>query len=280
MIRLQITLGVILTLISLLIVAWIGINEEQRLETATTKWNARRIETGAEVFEINCARCHGEDAQGVPGLAPPLNSREMLEKRLDEVGWTGSLHDYLIKTISGGRLRSTRPDQYVGNMPQGEMAMPAWSTELGGPLPPYQVENIAMFLENFESFTEEQLATKEAVEGEAVATPAEGEAGAAAQGRQVFINNGCGGCHILDDAGGAGITGPDLNGIGSRAEERIAAAGYAGEATTAEEYIRESIVNPNAHVVEGFPQNVMPQNFGDVIPEDDLNALVQYLASQ
>lgn len=279
MIRLQIALGVILTLIGLLVVAWIGVNEEQRLDTATAQWQARRIETGAELYEINCAICHGEDAQGIQGLAPPLNDRQMLEERLEEVGWAGSLHGYLMKTIAGGRIVSTRPDQYVGNMPDGDMAMPAWSTEFGGPLSQYEIENIAMFLENFTEFSEEQLAMKEAAEEEAA--PPEGEEGdVTARGRQVFIDNGCGGCHVLDDANGAGVTGPQLNDIGTVAAERIEAPDYEGEATSAEEYIHESIVAPNAYVVEGYPANVMPQTFEETIPEGDLDALVEYLSAQ
>lgn len=280
MLRLQIALGVLLTLIALLVVAWVGVNEEQRLETATAQWQGRRIETGAELYERNCSTCHGPDAQGIPGLAPPLNSQSLLENRLDEVGWTGSLHGYLMKTIAGGRLQSTRPDEYVGNMPQGDMAMPAWSQEFGGPLSQYEIENIALFLENFTEFSEEQLATKEAMEGEQAEAGGEGEDGAAAAGRQVFINNGCGGCHVLDDANGAGVTGPGLNNIGTVAAERIEQSDYPGEATSVEEYIRESIVNPNVHIVEGYPQNVMPQNFSETIPEEDINALVDYLVSQ
>jgi cytochrome c len=47
-----------------------------------------------------------------------------------------------------------------------------------------------------------------------------------------------------------------------------------------EEYIHASIVNPNEFVVEGYPANLMPANYGPTISEADLDALVEYLMAQ
>lgn len=96
----------------------------------------------------------------------------------------------------------------------------------------------------------------------------------------VLANNGCGGCHTINGVSGmAGTVGPNLTHIGSDASEIIQAGDYSGDATSVEEYIHESIINPNVYVVEGYPENVMPQNFGETIAEEDLNALVDYLSS-
>lgn len=92
--------------------------------------------------------------------------------------------------------------------------------------------------------------------------------------------NGCGGCHVIPEVeGAAGTVGPSLAGLGARAEEIIASPEYTGEAETAEEYIHEAIVDPNAYVVPGYPANVMPQNFEEIIPPDQLDVLVTYLSS-
>jgi cytochrome c2 len=91
----------------------------------------------------------------------------------------------------------------------------------------------------------------------------------------------CGSCHVLDDAGLKGVVGPSLNGVATRAannvDNRLTASGVAN----AEEYIRLSIVNPGAYLVPGY-QNLMPKNFGDptVMPEDDREAIVNYLLTQ
>jgi mono/diheme cytochrome c family protein len=92
------------------------------------------------------------------------------------------------------------------------------------------------------------------------AAPPEVEGG---PGAQVFANNGCGGCHTFKAAGTSGVTGPPL--------EKALVAGD----TTAE--IEEMVVNPNAEIAKGYPPNVMPQNFGEVLTEKELEDLVQYL---
>ncbi|MDX1600830.1 MAG: cytochrome c oxidase subunit II [Anaerolineales bacterium] len=92
-------------------------------------------------------------------------------------------------------------------------------------------------------------------------------------GRFVFDNYGCAACHTLEDVGATGTVGPELDGIGERAAARV-------EGLSAEEYLRESIVDPNAHIVEGFDAGVMPQDFGERMRSEELDALVNYLLNQ
>jgi mono/diheme cytochrome c family protein len=82
-------------------------------------------------------------------------------------------------------------------------------------------------------------------------------------GAQVFANNGCGGCHTLAEAEGAGgTTGPDLDEV------------LPGQAPA---MIEESIVDPNATLAKGYPANVMPQTFGQTLTRKELEDLVSYL---
>ncbi len=82
-------------------------------------------------------------------------------------------------------------------------------------------------------------------------------------GAQVFANNGCGGCHTLAAANSGGTTGPDLDEV------------LPGQP---ESEIEESIVNPNAKIAQGYPANVMPENFGQTIQPEELKELVKYLS--
>ncbi|MBZ0310782.1 MAG: c-type cytochrome [Anaerolineae bacterium] len=92
-------------------------------------------------------------------------------------------------------------------------------------------------------------------------------------GRTLFATYGCNACHQLTDANSLNMgQGPSLNGL----EER--AATYPGY-ESAEDYIHTSIINPNAHVVEGYAPGIMPQNFASRIPPEDLDILVTYLAA-
>ena len=64
------------------------------------------------------------------------------------------------------------------------------------------------------------------------------------------------------------------------AEQRILDPKYTGEATTAEEYIRESILSPELYVVEGYEhtQHHMPAYTN--LSGTDLAAIVQLLLQQ
>ena len=88
------------------------------------------------------------------------------------------------------------------------------------------------------------------------------------QGKKLFVAK-CGTCHRLAGAGTTGTIGPDLDKLKS----------YAATAKMPlSDFIRESIVKPNAYVEKGYPPGVMPQNFGK-LPKSTLDALVAFLAA-
>ena len=81
-------------------------------------------------------------------------------------------------------------------------------------------------------------------------------------GAQVFANNGCAGCHTLKAANAGGVTGPNLDDV------------LPGQSAA---MIAKSITDPNAEITKGYGPNIMPDNFSQLIPADQLNQLVQYL---
>lgn len=81
-------------------------------------------------------------------------------------------------------------------------------------------------------------------------------------------NPGCVTCHSLEP--GVTLTGPSLDGIATRAGERV-------PGMSAEEYIRQSILDPNAYVVEDFVTGAMLAGWDKALSESDLNNLVAYL---
>lgn len=111
--------------------------------------------------------------------------------------------------------------------------------------------------------------TAETVEGgQPPAAPQPQAQGNPAKGKLVFTRSGCGGCHTFKPAGTTGTTGPDLDELPALAEK-------AGQPL--DEFVRESIVNPDAYVEEGFPKGVMPAWSGN---EQDLADLVAFLTQQ
>jgi mono/diheme cytochrome c family protein len=83
----------------------------------------------------------------------------------------------------------------------------------------------------------------------------------------VFSAN-CASCHTLTAAHASGTIGPDLDKLVSYAQQ-------AHKPLT--DFVHESIVSPEAYVQPGYPNGVMPQNFGEALSKTQLGALVTYL---
>lgn len=92
-------------------------------------------------------------------------------------------------------------------------------------------------------------------------------------GRFVFEKYGCGACHTLADAGTESTVGPEMDRLAARASGRV-------PGLAADEYIRQSIVDPSSHLVEGFQDNLMPKDFGQRMSEVELGVLLDYLLEQ
>jgi cytochrome c oxidase subunit II len=97
--------------------------------------------------------------------------------------------------------------------------------------------------------------------GESGGAPAEGDDETASVDAEAVFNDNCASCHTLEAAGATGTTGPDLGQL----------------SRTQEAYVRESITDPNAVVVEGFNEGIMPANFEEELTPGELDALVEYL---
>jgi len=91
---------------------------------------------------------------------------------------------------------------------------------------------------------------------------------AGASGKAVFTNNGCNSCHTFKPAGSTAKIGPDLDNLKQEAQR-------AGQPL--EQFIHQSIVDPNAYVEPHYPKNIMPTTFSS-LPKGQLDALVKFLA--
>lgn len=108
--------------------------------------------------------------------------------------------------------------------------------------------------------------------GGASQAPASGSAaGDAAAGKALFAqsvigsNPGCITCHSLE--AGKTLVGPSMAGIASRAGSTVAGQ-------SAEQYLRQSIAEPDVHVVKGFAKGLMPK---PTLDEKQISDLVAYL---
>ncbi len=101
-------------------------------------------------------------------------------------------------------------------------------------------------------------------------------AGDAARGKSLYEQSvigsssapGCITCHSLE--AGKVLVGPSHAGIAT-------AAASAVPGKSAEEFLKESIINPDAVITEGFTAGIMYQNYAKDLSEQEINDLVAYM---
>ncbi len=287
----RVLVGTVAIVIGMLTLGYVAITEQDRMASFTTSYEARNVETGAALYEGQCATCHGDHGQG--GRGPVLNDVKLFDgTRTTEIAWTGTVHDFIYLTIAGGRPRPSEFYAALGNANR----MPTFSNRFGGPLREDEVLAVTAFVMNWGE------AYKDATGQFPQATPTpnpnaagtditiELPAGDAARGEALATSAGCVACHV---GPAAGVVAPAWKSAESKtgtsvatdAETRWTADGYGGTATSTDQYLFESIVNPNAYIVPpteggtwpaGGP-SVMPGNYGTTLLKQDMADIIAYL---
>lgn len=217
----------------------------------------------SEPASAGCARCHGADGTGgeIPNdpdgrSAPSLHTASLAEKLRVNPNYVHLAVSYGGVVVSGNV-----------NSP-----MPAWSSEVGGPLNEHQVEAVVTLVEGWA-----EEAAGEAPE-EVPDTPEAGQ--------EVFGSAGCAGCHGSDLTGST--AGPDISAIGSGLVD-LEAAGFPVPSQQdqmvadfeedprvfLEQWIRDSAANYNDGNTTGMPPH--PE---DALSESALQALITFLLTQ
>ncbi len=113
--------------------------------------------------------------------------------------------------------------------------------------------------------------------GEATTTTPAATVGDPERGRQIWDDGGgvlqgsCSACHSVDGSEYLGTyQAPTLQGVSGRAEDRV-------PGLSAEEYLRESIVDPVAYIVDGYFVDAMPKGYKILLSEEDIDSLVAFL---
>jgi mono/diheme cytochrome c family protein/plastocyanin len=106
----------------------LGISEP-RLDAEAAAQQVISVERGYNIYEANCARCHGENGEG--GIGPALNRQDKLFAHLNE--------DYLRNVLEvGGR--------YVCGNPISQMPVWADTGNPPGPLNYVQIDDLIAFI--------------------------------------------------------------------------------------------------------------------------------------
>lgn len=262
------TLGVIVVSALALFTMFYWLTDSSRLSSRQQSAEEEQLAFGREVFANNkddpsaagCARCHGDDGMGgpvpgQPGLnAPNLHSPSIAAKLKINP-------DYVHLVVSyGGIVVSGNPSS----------VMPAWSSEVGGPLTVQQIDAVVALVTSW----------AEANAG-ASSSPVPNTAEA---GQQVYNTAGCVSCHQAD-LGGVPGTFPSLKNVGNEIGTGLPKppsgldqmkADYAQDpATFFEKWIRDSSQNYNGGTATGMPAFPQAQ-----LSDDALQALIKFLLTQ
>jgi mono/diheme cytochrome c family protein len=241
-----------ITLITLLVLGTLGVGYALAEPSLRLQRGHQMTEElahkGQKTFEsAGCVQCHLANGYGTlqGGAGWPLNTTQNQRGSETELE---NRRQLLARTLIRGR--------------QGT-PMAAYAREEGGPLNTEQINALVAYIQHGTWPTGP-------VEGEA-AKLVQGGGGAAAaggsQGAQLFASQGCAGCHQLSATNGVG---PGLGGIATRAAERK-------PGTDAKTYLRESITQPSAFVVQGFQNGIMPGTYGQSLKPEEIDALVDYM---
>ena len=70
----RILFGITMFVGIMILVGWVAINEEARMQAFVRQHTGRSIERGAELYASLCSECHGEEGYGAGDRAPGLNN--------------------------------------------------------------------------------------------------------------------------------------------------------------------------------------------------------------
>mgnify|MGYP000731255417 CR=1 FL=1 len=222
------------------------------------------IYRGKDQYEVYCQVCHGKVGAG-KGI--------IMEGDYNYVP-APSYHTERLRDMPDGQIYSSIADG-VRNMPsyatqisvRDRWAIVAYVRALQRSqyASKEEVAQMQVSTDSLMSAYKEQQQAAEAKKAKQEKAPAEVSV---ERGKKLFAQNACGSCHSLDGTKGVG---PSLKGL---YEHEVTLDN--GETVTADEaYLKESITNPGAKIVQGY-QPVMP-NVSGGMSEADIQSIVEYL---
>ena len=244
-----------------------GINEDSSfVEEIPVDVTKSFIYRGKDQYEVFCTPCHGNagDGNGIImannyGYVPaPSFHVERLQNQSD---------GYIYSTIANGIRNMPSYATQIDVKDRWAIVAYVRALQRSQNVPEEDMKKYDVDLASLQETFAEQQAAEEAKKEEQAAQ-AGGEV-SVQRGRMVAENNACLTCHSVD---GSQLTGPTWQ--NTYGYERELASGET--IIIDEEYLQESIVNPNAKITAGYA-GVMP-NYS-YLSDSEVNSLVEYIKS-
>jgi len=246
-----------------------GINQDSSfVEEIPVEVTKSFLYRGKDRFEVYCTPCHGITGDG-NGIVM-ANNYGYVPAPSFHIDRLRNVNDgYIYSAIANG-IRNmpsyatqipvkdrwaivsyVRALQHSQNVPEEEMRKE------------YDVD-LATLQEDYQ----DKMAAQQAKEEKQAASGDGGEV-SVERGKTIAANNACNTCHSTDGSRLVGPSWKNLYGHEVELED--------GTTVTAdEEYLRESIVEPSAKIVKGFPPSMVPY---DGLSDSEINSLIAYIKS-
>lgn len=207
---------------------------------------------GQNRYQIYCTPCHGPNLDGkgtVAGVAldggprlqvPPAN---LHSERVAKDMAVGMIYSAIRNGVNNGNMPS-----YAAQLPVADR----WA--------------IVAYVKAAQ-MAKDSSVQQEPVPGAPVVVDTNAKP-TAELGGQLYKAKGCNACHSLD---GSKIVGPTFKGLYGKTEETSA-----GQVTVDDAYITESIRQPMAKIVTGYPPAMPPQQVNDV----ELASIIEFIKAQ
>lgn len=243
-----------------------GINPDSSfVEESPVELTRPLLNRGQGQYNIYCAPCHGRTGAG------------------DGIIMEGQYGFVPAPSFHLDRIRDMPDGQLYSAIANGIRTMPSYAHQVGVEdrwaivayiralqrsqyVPEEQMQqydiDIAALREEYEQEQQRQQ------EQEAAAQTTEEIS--AERGKELYVANGCQGCHSLDGSDGVGPTHQNLFGRTETMQD--------GSTVTVDSaYVYDSIVKPSAQIVEGYQPVMVPY---DYLSEEEIASIIEFLRTQ
>lgn len=222
------------------------------------------VTAGEDLFDGagGCTACHGTGTRA-PNLLTDHEGMGTIGERCDEQVEDLTCKEYLYESmvepnahlVEGFPPSMPPQDRILSN--NQIWALIAYLQSVGG--------SVTVTAEDIQGTGDESGGGAESGTSSAGGSGENGGTGGEIDAVAVMQQNACFSCHTLGDRGTE--LGPSFDGLGERRSA---------------EHIRESIVDPMADAPEGYEDlmGTMPPNFEELLTEEELQAMVDFLAAQ
>lgn len=213
-------------------------------------------EMGASLYvEKGCKTCHSLD--GTKLVGPTFQKIYNRQGTLDDGSQYTADENYIRESILNPNAKIVQGFPHPSPMPA-----------FAGLIDDSQVQSIIAFMKTLDGSAPAAAAST----SQFAFAKADTNLSPADRGKALYAAKACVGCHSLD---GSKVVGPTFKAL--YGHDVDLADGSKVKADDA--YLKDSILNPNSQIVQGFAPGLMPQNFKDLLSEQDVADIIEFIKS-